>query len=738
MSEENKFDFDSSEEREPQSQQSETPPDDSNSIFADIMGALGVRDSPHRQRKGGNEKKKAPPNEDSNTLSQLEMDVRNSEWAASEEITFSPEEPTKRAEIIAIEGSRRKIKPLLFLLPVLLLFAVGSFVFFQDREPSPPAPDVVATYSGINITTEELKAFIKQEGIREMTHIICPAHGYDHSQCDPAEECESHPIDTLEGYQQMTARLAMEKMVMAWAEENGMLQREDIRHDMSDLLNDATVSQYATQLHQENLSPDSISSWEVQKYYDENSAAYSGKTLAEVEDEIRQILASQKDEDFFPQYIEKLKKTAGLQVNFDVLKVTEPTEQEVSAYYQQNKESYAVPETATYLEIRLTGDDAAKRATDAIRKIRSGESFDSVAASFSEEGKASEQTVKKENVTANGLQKLFTMKIGDVTDPIDNGDGSQSILKLKSKTEAGFQPVSEVSKEIRDTLLAEKTAKEYEQRKTETLFSIHSRRYTLGEFYTEFLELSETYQKEYVSFEKKKQLVEQIIAQELLLEESGDAASNGESAHDMEELKIQYLSQMIHQEEVDDKLAETTDEEARQYYEDNLDIMVLPSTIKLNLIWISQGENDEKKNQAKSKAEEALTALKDGTEFSTVAKQYSEDSSAENGGEIKSSFHEGELDPGLSKAISGLSAGEFSEIVDFAGGYYILQVRERTEARQLTFEEVSENIKAHLQEQQHEQLEADMEQTLLDRFGFTVYNKTLRQLMKEIASESTN
>lgn len=241
MSEENKFDFDSSEEREPQSHQSETPPDDSNSIFADIMGALGVRDSPHRQRKGGNEKKKAPPNEDSNTLSQLEMDVRNSEWAASEEITFSPEEPTKRAEIIAIEGSRRKIKPLLFLLPVLLLFAVGSFVFFQDREPSPPAPDVVATYSGINITTEELKAFIKQEGIREMTHIICPAHGYDHSQCDPAEECESHPIDTLEGYQQMTARLAMEKMVMAWAEENGMLQREDIRHDMSDLLNDAIL-----------------------------------------------------------------------------------------------------------------------------------------------------------------------------------------------------------------------------------------------------------------------------------------------------------------------------------------------------------------------------------------------------------------------------------------------------------------------------------------------------------------
>ncbi|MEA5038578.1 MAG: peptidyl-prolyl cis-trans isomerase [Clostridiaceae bacterium] len=736
MSEDEKNSLNTSDNGTPQKAESDQDSTDGGSFVADILGTLGI---------GSRSSGKGPPAESGKTIKQrppasppqLENEVRTSQWG--QDTSYHQEADLSQdpigADAIEIQSPKRTSHKRWLLFPVLLVFAAGTFFLLKNREPTPPAPDVVATYNGKNITTAELKAFIEQEGLKEMEHMICPAHGYDHSKCDPTEECESHPVDSLEGYQQMTARLATEQMVMDWAEENGMLQREDVRHTMSDLLNDVTVSQYAEQLHNENVSVESVSSWEVQQYYDDNRAAYAGKTLSEVEDEIRQTLASQKDENFFPQYIEQLKKTAGLQVNFDILKVTEPTEQEISAYYQKNQNTYAVSESATYLEIRITGSDAASRATDASRKIRSGESFDSVATSFAEGGKAAEQTITKEDAANGGKQKLFTMKVGDISDPIDNGDGSQSILQLKSKKSAGVQPLSEVKAEIRSALLEEKTAQEYEQRKTETLFSIHSRRYTLGDFYTEFLELSEVNQKSYASFDKKKQLVEQIISQELLLEESGDAAS-GENSHDMEELKIQYLSQMIHQEEVDDKLIDATDEEAQQYYDENLESMVSPATAQLNLIWISQGDNAEKKALAKSKAEEALAALKNGTEFSAVAGQYSEDTSAEIGGEIQGEFHEGDLDPSMSKAISSLAVGEYSEIVDFAGGYYIIQIRERAEKRQLAFEEVSENIKAHLQEQQHAQLEADMEQTLLERFGFTVYDKTLRQLMKEAAVEN--
>jgi len=733
MSEDDKDKVNTSDIGEPQEVETDQDSTNGGSFVADILGSLGIGKRGSSKSVPSDEKKAIQPSLPA-SLPQTEEEEKQTEWEQDSSLKKTDlAGEVIDAEMVETAPPRRAVFRKWILLPLLLVFAAGAFFFLRNREPTPPAPDVVATYNGRNITTEKLKAFITQEDMKEMDHMICPAHGYDHSQCDPTEECESHPIDSLEGYQQMTARLAMEQMVMDWAEENGMLQREDVRHTMSDLLNDATVSQYATQLYDENVSSDSISSWEVQQYYNDNQTAYTGKTLSEVEDEIRQTLASQKDESFFPQYIEELKKTAGLQVNFDILKVTEPTEQEISSYYQQNQDAYAISETATYSEIRITGSDAASRATDASRKIRSGESFDFVASSFAEGGKASEQTITEEDASSSGKQALFSMKVGDIGEPIDNGDGSQSIFQLKSIKSAGVQPLSTVKTKIRSTLLEEKTAQEYEQRKTETLFSIHSRRYTLGDFYTEFLELSEANQQNYASFEKKQQLVEQIISQELLLEESGDAASN-ESSHDMEELKIQYLSQMIHQEEVDDKLVDTTDEEAQQYYDENLESMVSPATTQLNLIWISQGDNAEKKALAKTKADEALAALKNGTEFSVVAGQYSEDTSAENGGEIQGEFHEGDLDPSMSKAISSLAVGEYSEIVDFASGYYIMQIRERTEERQLAFEEVSENIKAHLQEQQHAQLESDMEQTLLGRFGFTVYDKTLRQLMKEAVS----
>lgn len=138
--------------------------------------------------------------------------------------------------------------------------------------------------------------------------MLCPVHGYDHSKCDPSEECESHPIDSLEGYREMVGRLAVEQIVTEWAQTQGITNREEVQHGMKDLLNDVTVEQYISQLHEENITTDSISKWEVQQYYSENLNRFQGKTLDDVEGEIRQILVSQRDEDFFPAFIEELKR----------------------------------------------------------------------------------------------------------------------------------------------------------------------------------------------------------------------------------------------------------------------------------------------------------------------------------------------------------------------------------------------------------------------------------------------
>lgn len=200
----------------------------------------------------------------------------------------------------------------------------------------------------------------------------------------------------------------------------------------------------------------------------------------------------------------------------------------------------------------------------------------------------------------------------------------------------------------------------------------------------------------------------------------------------MEELRIRYLAQILHQDEVDDQLIEPTEEEVLQFYEENQSDMVVPAAFQLNLIWIDQGANGEKKEEAYAKASSALDALTGGMDFATVARQYSDDSSASsNGGQISGSFHAEDLVEPLAQAIEPLAVGETSPIVEHDGGYYIVQVRERTEERQQTFEEVADTIKAHLQTQQHEQLEADMQNTLLERADLVIYDKTLRRLVKE-------
>ncbi len=624
---------------------------------------------------------------------------------------------------------RRKAHVYIALAIIIIGGVVITRVVPYLLEPTPPSPDVVGSYNDKNITIEQLQEFISLEQAKEREHMICPTHGYDHSKCDPSEECEIHPIDSLAGYQEMVTRLSVEQMIQEWADSKGITQRSDVQHGMEDLLNDITVEQYISQLHDENITPDSISGWDVQQYYDENQNAYGGKPLSAVEEEIRQNLASKKDEDFFPQYIEELKNTAGLQVNFDVLKVTEPTPAEIATYYEKNIAEFRTRDTATYLEIIISGGDAANSATDAIRKIRSGESFESVATSFSKNGQASPKTLAKGAGEAALETAIWKMNINDISDPVNNTDGSISIIKLVDKTTAGDKPLETVSAEIQKTLLVQNMEQEYTVRKSEMLFSIHSRRYTVGEFYTEFKELSEAYQAEFSTFENKKQLVEQMIAQELLLEKSGDESSDAREEHRYEEMKIQYLSQILHQDEVDDKLSEPTENEIRQFYEENKESLVTPATVQLNLIWISQGQNGEKKEAAQKMANEALAAITGGMPFSDAAKQYSEDPSATSGGQIEGELHKEYLAPPLADTAFTLEIGTASQVLEYMDGYYILQVRARTEEQAQSYEQSVEAIKSHLNEQQHEKLGMEMEATMLKNANFTVYNKTIRSLL---------
>ena len=309
---------------------------ESETVLSDFLHAMGFKNT--KKEKKTKDKQEEVPRDGEMTES-----VEEEESEPEHEIMVVPEQRTRRRWPLGVFGAMA--------LGGAALGIYHSLPMLQ--EPKPPAPDVVATYNDQKITIEELKNFIAAEGAKEREHMLCPTHGYDHSKCDATEECEIHPVDSLEGYQEMVSKMASEQMILNWAKEKGITGREEVQHNMEDLLNDATVEQYMSQLHEENVSPESISKTEVQQYYSENQDKFKGKSLDESEEEIRKTLASEKDGSFFETYFEDLKKTSGLQVNYDVLEVNTPTKEEISDYYEQNKEKYQTSASADYSEIKI-------------------------------------------------------------------------------------------------------------------------------------------------------------------------------------------------------------------------------------------------------------------------------------------------------------------------------------------------------------------------------------------------
>lgn len=86
--------------------------------------------------------------------------------------------------------------------------------------------------------------------------------------------------------------------------------------------------------------------------------------------------------------------------------------------------------------------------------------------------------------------------------------------------------------------------------------------------------------------------------------------------------------------------------------------------------------SDESVNaDAKLKAEEVLAKVKAGEDFAALAKQYSQDTSASNGGDL-GFFGKGKMVPEFESAAFALKAGEVSELVKTVYGYHIIKVVE--------------------------------------------------------------
>lgn len=140
-----------------------------------------------------------------------------------------------------------------------------------------------------------------------------------------------------------------------------------------------------------------------------------------------------------------------------------------------------------------------------------------------------------------------------------------------------------------------------------------------------------------------------------------------------------------------------SDEEVRTYYNDHIDMYKLPDRAHVaHILFKTVGKTDAEVEEIRKKAEDLLKQAKSGKDFAALAKQYSEDTSKDKGGDIDW-IVKGQTVPEFEAVAFSLPKGSISDLVKTQYGFHIIKVIDRENARTQTVDEVRPMIMAAIQ-----------------------------------------
>ncbi len=164
---------------------------------------------------------------------------------------------------------------------------------------------------------------------------------------------------------------------------------------------------------------------------------------------------------------------------------------------------------------------------------------------------------------------------------------------------------------------------------------------------------------------------------------------------------------------------QVSDQELQAYYDRHRDEFRSPDQVNVRQILIktplpgTDGKVDAKAvDEARKKADDVLKQLKGGAKFEELAKKYSEDPSASNGGSIGWINHGGFPVPEVDKAAFSLPKGGTSDVINAGYAFVILHIDDKQTAHVKTLSEVKGQIEPGIKQQKAMQA-ADSESTAL-------------------------
>lgn len=145
------------------------------------------------------------------------------------------------------------------------------------------------------------------------------------------------------------------------------------------------------------------------------------------------------------------------------------------------------------------------------------------------------------------------------------------------------------------------------------------------------------------------------------------------------------------------------------YYEQHQESYKNPETRQARhiLFRVAADATDETRQEQRRQAEEVLEKARAGEDFATLARDHSEDSSAENGGDL-GFFSKGQMVKPFEDAVFAMQVGEVSDIVETDFGFHLIKLEAVEPAQTRSLDQVREEIVTTLRMEQAKPLTSQL------------------------------
>jgi peptidyl-prolyl cis-trans isomerase D len=148
---------------------------------------------------------------------------------------------------------------------------------------------------------------------------------------------------------------------------------------------------------------------------------------------------------------------------------------------------------------------------------------------------------------------------------------------------------------------------------------------------------------------------------------------------------------------------QVTDDEQKIFYQSHIDQYKLQDRAHVaHILFKTVGKTDAEAAEIRKKAEDVLNKAKHGGNFADLAKQNSDDTTKDKGGDL-GWIVRGQTVPEFEAAAFSLPKGSISDLVKTQYGFHIIQVIDRETARTQTLDEVKASIISQLLQEKAEQ-----------------------------------